>query len=63
MPEIPEADGELGTMLTRKCIVSTTDSICARGCVNTLLRMKLWYNKTIFKAGNGRMAIHTMIEL
>ncbi len=31
--------------------------------IHTMIELQSWHNKTIFKAGDGRMAIHTMIEL
>ena len=31
--------------------------------INTMCGLCTWYNMSIFMAGNGRMAIHTMIEL
>ena len=41
-------------MLTQKDIVSTIDSICAG-------RTELWYNKSIFVAWRGRMAMNTIL--
>ena len=53
------------------CAFGTQYRLHGRGCLTFAKALHfalentsvLWYNKTIFKTGNGRMAIHTMIEL